>query len=86
MADVVALAEALIHPALVATTHVFITVLLISRMVVAVHIILGVLGTAAHHLTLSLISRATIELRSFLLLEVTLLPELVGVLLLLINL
>lgn len=86
MADVVALAEALVHPTLVATSHIFVTVLFICGMIVAVHVVLGVLGTAAHYLSLRLVSRTAIELRRFLLLEVTLFSELVGLVLLLVNL
>lgn len=77
MAYIVSLAETFIHPTLISTTHILITVLLVSRMVV--HVLLGIpiLGTTTHYLSMCLISWTTVEFCSFLLLEVALFSELV---------
>ena len=76
MAYIVALAEALIHPALVATSHILITVLLICRMVVHV-VVSAVLLTTRHDLTLSFISRTAIEFVGRFLFEIALFTELI---------
>ena len=53
MADVVTLAEAFVHPALVATAHILVAILIVGRVIV--HIVeasFGVAGTAAHNLAI----------------------------------
>ena len=78
MAYIVALAEALIHPTLISSTHILITVLLICGVVVYIVLVTTILyASSTHNLTICFIPRAAIELSRFLLFEVALFSELV---------